>query len=98
MCVVYQDVFFCDSVFTDLHHLESESLLNQSVFVVLAEDKRLSVLYINGILLASFLIIYRVVASVVEDDTVLENFTNRCPLVLICCLQDLYCFWGICSY
>ena len=74
--VVNENVFLGDAVFAYLHYFKPEAFLYESVFVVLAEYERLAVAYVDSVLLSSFLVIYRVVATIVEDDTVLENLAH----------------------
>ena len=46
--------------------------------------------HIDGIFLTAVLVVNRVVASIVEYDTVLQYLTNRSSLVLVGCLKNLY--------
>ncbi len=97
MCVVYEDVLLGNAILANLNHLQSETFLNETILVVLTEYKRLSMLYIDSVLLSALLIIYRVVAAVVEDDAVLQDLTYRSTLVLVCSLQNLNCLGSVCS-
>ena len=76
--------------FSVMPFLQPETFLRQTVFVVFAEEHRFAVLQIDGVLGASFLIIYRVVRAVVEDDAVLEDFAHRGALVPGGGLQDIH--------
>ena len=90
MGIVYENVLLCYAVLTNLDHLQAEAFLNKAILVVLAKDKRLTVTHIDGILLTAVLVVNRVVASIVEYDTVLQYLTNRSSLVLVGCLKNLY--------
>ena len=57
---------------------------------VFTEQHRFAVLQIDRILCASFLRCNRSVSSVIKDYTVLQNFHNRCTLMVGCCFQNLY--------
>mgnify|MGYP006887250535 CR=1 FL=1 len=93
--VVHENVFLGDAVLAQLNHLEAEAFLHESVLVVLAEDQRLAVAHVDGVLGASFLLVDRVVAAVVEDYAVLQNLAHRRALVLICSLEDVYGALGV---
>ena len=90
MGIVDEDIIKRDTVLTNLHHLQAETLLHEAVLVVFTEDEFLTVTHIDGILLAAVFRIYRIVGSVVEDDAMLQNFTYGCTFMLISCLQDLH--------
>lgn len=88
--VVHENVFLGDAVLAQLNHLKAEAFLHESVLVVLAEDQRLAVTHVDGVLGTSFLLVDRVVAAVVKDYAVLQNLAHRRALVLICSLEDVY--------
>ena len=90
MGIVYENVLLRNAVLTNLDHLQAEAFLNKTILVVLSKDKRLTVTHIDGILLTAVLVVNRVVASIVEYDTVLQYLTNRSSLVLVGCLKNLY--------
>ena len=90
MGIVYENVLLRNAILTNLDHLQAEAFLNKAILVVLAKDKRLTVTHIDGIFLTAVLVVNRVVASIVEYDTVLQYLTNRSSLVLVGCLKNLY--------
>ena len=96
--IVNEYILLCDSVLTDFHYLQSESFLHESVFVVLTKDEGLSVLYVDGVLLTSLLIIYWVVATIIEDNAVLQDLAYGSTLVLIGSLQDFHCLGSVGSH
>ena len=98
MGVVYQDVVQRIAVLANLHDLQAEALLNQSVLVVLTEHEFLTVAHVDGILLAALIVIDGLMATVVEDDTVLQHLSDRGTLVLIGSLQHLDSTLGIGSH
>ena len=87
--IVYQYVVQRVAVFSYLYYLQTEALLYQSELVVLAEHQFFAVANIDSVLLASLLIIYCLMAAVVEDDTVLQNLADSSTLMLIGSLQNL---------
>ena len=89
--IMNKDILLRYAVLANLHHLQAEALLNKTILVVLAEDERLAVFHVDGILLSSLTLVDRVVGSVVEDYAVLQNLANRSSLVLLCSLQNLHC-------
>ena len=93
--IMYEKVFLRDAVFANLDHFDAESLLHESVFVVLTEDHRLSLLQVNGIFGTAFFRVDGIVRAVIEDDTVLQNLAHGSALVVIGCLEDLDCAGGI---
>ena len=90
MSIVNQNIFFCDAILAKFYHFQSETFLHQSELFVFTEQHRFAVFQIDRILCASFLRCNRSVSSVIEDYTVLQNFHNRCTLMVGCCFQNLY--------
>ena len=93
--IVHQHIVDGVAVFAHLYHLQSKTLLHQSVLVVLAKHQFFAVLHVDGVLFAPLLIIYRVVTSVVEYHAVLQYLAHRCSLVLVGCLEHLNGGWGV---
>ena len=56
MGIVNENVIDGIAVLTDLHNLQAEALLYESELVVLAEHELLAVLYVDGVLLTTFVI------------------------------------------
>ena len=77
------------TVLADLNHLKAEALLYQSELIVLAEYELLAVLYVDGVLLTTFIVVNYIMAVVIEDYTVLQNLSYAGTLVLVGCLQHL---------
>ena len=46
---------------------------------------------VDSVLGAHFLLVDRIITSVVEDYAVLQNLAHRSTLMLICSLEDVYC-------
>ena len=90
MCIVNQNVFFCNSILTQFHHFQSEAFLHQSEFLVLAKQHRFAMFQINRILGAAFLIVYRFVCTVIEYHAILKNLANRSTLMVSGCLQHFH--------
>ena len=86
------------SILANLYHLQTEALLHESELVVLTEDELLAMLYVDSILLTAFLIIYGLVATIVEDDTVLQYLRDAGTFVLVGSLQYLDSTLGISCY
>ena len=86
------------AILTDLYHLQAEALLHETELIVLTKHEFLAMLYINGILLTTLVVVYDIVAVVVEDHTVLQDLTDRSTLVLIGSLQNLHRSLGIGSH
>ena len=61
------------AILANLYDLQAEALLNQSELIVLAEHQLLTMLNVDSVLLTTFIIIYHIVAVIVEDDTVLQH-------------------------
>ena len=98
MSIVYVDVIECDAVLTDFHHFESESILHKTIFVVFAKKQFLAVSHIDGVALAPVLGIDGVVATIVEDNAVLQNLAYGSTLMLLCGFKNLYRFVAIVGY
>ena len=96
--IVNQYVVDGIAILTNLNNLQSEALLYESELIVLAEYQLLAVLYVDGVLLTTLVVIYNIVAVVVEDNTVLQNLSYTCTFVLVSSLQNLYCTLGIGSH
>ena len=75
--IVYKDILECDAVLACLYNLKAETFLNESELIVLAEYQGLAVLYIDGVLGATLLVVNCIVSSVVEDDAVLQDLADR---------------------
>ena len=90
MGIVHQHVVYGVAVLAYLHHLESESLLHQSVSVVFAEDQLLAVAHIYGVLQALSRVVHRLVRAIVEYHAVLQHFHHRRSLVGIGSLESLH--------
>ena len=97
MSIVNKNIFFCDAILADFNNLQSESFLYEAEFIILSEDKRLAVFYINGVLGTSFFCVYTVMSAIVENDTVLEYFSYAGTFMVVSCFQNLYGSRGICS-
>ena len=93
--IVYKDILECDAVLTYLYNLKAESLLHKAELIVLAEYQGLSVLDVDGVLGAALLVVYCIVCTVIEYDAVLQNLADRCTLVVVCGLEDIYCAGSI---
>ena len=87
--IVYKDILKGDAVLAYLDNLEAETVLHESELVVLTEYQGLAVLYVDGVLGATLLVIYCIVGSVVEYNAVLQDFADRCTLVVVCGLEDI---------
>jgi len=87
--IVNKDILFSDAILANLDNLQTETFLNQTELIVLAEYKWLTMLYIDRVLSTSLLIIYCIMGSVVENNAVLKNLADRCTLVVVCSLEDI---------
>ena len=76
MSVVDEYVVDGVAILTDLYHLQTKALLYESEFIVLAEHQFLAMLYVDGVLLATLIVVNHVVAVVVENDAVLQHLSN----------------------
>ena len=86
------------AVLANLDNLQAEALLYETELVVLTKDELLAVLDIDSILLTALLIIYGLVAAIVEDDAVLQYLGYAGTLVLVGSLQYLNSSLCISSY
>ena len=75
VCIVYKDILEGDAVLADLYDLKAESLLNQSELIVLTEYQGLAVLYVDGVLGTTLLVVNCIVSAVVEYHAVLQDLT-----------------------
>ena len=89
MGIMNEDIVQGIAILANLNDLQTESLLNKSELIILSKDEFLSMFHIDGVLLASFLVIYTLMSSVIEDNTVLQNLTDGSTLMLVGSLQDL---------
>ena len=96
--IVNQYVVDGIAILTNLNNLQSEALLYESELIVLAEYQLLAMLYIDGVLLTALVVVYNIVAVVIEDYTVLQNLSYTCTFVLVSSLQNLNCSLGIGSH
>ena len=78
--IVNENIVNGTAILTNLNHLQSEALLYQTELIVLAEYQLFTMLYIDGVFLATLVVVNHIVAVVVEDDTVLQNFSDAGPL------------------
>ena len=86
------------AILTDLYNLQTEALLYETELIVLTKDEFLAMLYIDGILLTTLVVVNYIMAVVVEDHTVLQNLSDAGAFVLISSLQYLYTAFGIGSH
>ena len=96
--VVYQYIVDGVAILANLNYLQSEALLYQSELVVLAKYQLLTVLYIDGVLLTTLVVVNHIVAMVVEDYAVLQNLCYAGTFVLVSSLQNLNSTLGIGSH
>ena len=87
--IVDEDIIECDTILAYLHHLKAEALLHEAKLIVFAEDEGLAVLHVDSILSATLFGIDALVGSVVEDDAVLQYFTDGSTLVGLSGLEDV---------
>ena len=73
-------------------------MLYETELIVLTKDEFLAMLYIDGILLTTLVVVNYIMAVVVEDHTVLQNLSDAGAFVLISSLQYLYTAFGIGSH
>ena len=96
--VVYKNVLLCNTILTNLYNLQSEAFLYETKLIVLAEDQRLTMLNVDGVLLSAFALVDRIVGTVVEDNTVLQDFAYRSTFMQFGSLEDIYCSCSVCSH
>ena len=89
MGIMNQDILLGDAVLTNLHHLQTETFLNETELVVRTEDKGLAMFYVDGVLLTGIGLIDSIVTVVIEDDAVLQNLAYGCSLVVVGSFQNL---------
>jgi len=89
MAVMDEDIVQGIAVFANLNHLQAEPLLHQSVAVVFAKHQRLAVFHIDRVGFSPGVGSYRLMGSVVEDDTVLQHLYHRGTLMVVCRLEHL---------
>ena len=83
MCIVYQHVVKRIAILANLDNLQAKALLHETELVVLAKDEFLAMTYVDGVLLAAFLVIDGFMRTIVEDDAVLQNFADGSTLMLV---------------
>ena len=64
MGIMNKDILLGDAVLTNLHHLQTETFLNETELVVRTEDKGLAMLYVDGVLLTGVGLIDSIVTVV----------------------------------
>ncbi len=98
MSIVNKYIVNSVAVLADFNDLQAEALLYESELIVLTKHEFLAVLHIDGILLTTLIVVYHIVAVVIEDHTVLQYLSHTGTLVLIGSLQYLDGSLGIGSH
>ena len=93
--VVNKNIVNGNAILANFNNLQSETFLGKSILVVLSENQRLTMLYIDSVLGTTCLVVDAIMGSMIKDDTILHNFAHRSTLMIVSGLQNLYSAHGI---
>ena len=96
MSIVDQDIVDRNVVLTNFHDFQRETVLHQSVLLLVAKDERFSMFDVDCILGTCSRGVNGVVSAIIEDDTVLQDFAYAGSLVIVSSLQNLDGSWSVC--
>ena len=85
MGVVRENVVECNTILTDFHNFQAEALLHQTILIVDTKHQFLTMLYIDGVLLAAVFGVNGVVGAIIENHAVLEYLAHSSTLMIIGC-------------
>lgn len=74
--IMHEDVFLRDTILAYLDNLQAKAFLHQSELTILTEDEGFAMLYVDGILSTTSLVINRSMSTIIEDYAVLQHLNN----------------------
>lgn len=98
MGVMYENVLFGNAVLSKLDDFQIETVLNETEFIIFSKEKWLAMFDEYGVSGTALLAVDFVVSTVVEDNAILQDFTNGASLMFIRRFQNLYRSGPVGSY